>query len=162
MHKKTQPVNGNGQFSKPPPLYPYIVVKPFSRAFRICPTYPPPPPTGHSAGTNETTKAPTLEKVQCWHQPLSPSRGDSSAAGVARDRLQIPIPLHRPSLSPSCGNLGVARARRDQCPPPIPLHVPSLSPTWRLGYSRRLEGLTSQPPHPSMRRPYALHVETPA
>ena len=43
--KKTQPVNGNGQFSKKygsgPPPNPYISEKPFSRAFRIYPTYPP-------------------------------------------------------------------------------------------------------------------------
>ena len=45
--KKTQPVNGNSQFSKkygsapPPPPNPYISEKPFSRAFRIYPTYPP-------------------------------------------------------------------------------------------------------------------------
>ena len=43
--KKTQPVNGNGQFSKkygsgPPPPNPYISEKPFSRALRIYPTYP--------------------------------------------------------------------------------------------------------------------------
>ena len=43
--KKTQPVNGNGQFLKNygsgPPPNPYISEKPFSRAFRIYPTYPP-------------------------------------------------------------------------------------------------------------------------
>ena len=44
--KETQPVNGNGQFSKkygsgPPPPNQYISEKPFSRAFRIYPTYPP-------------------------------------------------------------------------------------------------------------------------
>ena len=42
--KKTQPVNGDGQFSKKygsgPPPNPYISKKPFSRAFRIYPTYP--------------------------------------------------------------------------------------------------------------------------
>ena len=42
--KKTQPVNGNGQFSKKygsgPPPNPYISEKPYSRAFRIYPTYP--------------------------------------------------------------------------------------------------------------------------
>ena len=45
--QKTQPVNGDGQFSKkygPDPLPPpnqYISEKPSSRAFRIYPTYPP-------------------------------------------------------------------------------------------------------------------------
>ena len=42
--KKTQPVNGNGQFSKKygsgPPPNPYISEKPYSRAFQIYPTYP--------------------------------------------------------------------------------------------------------------------------
>ena len=42
--KKTQPVNGNGHFLKKygsgPPPNPYISEKPFSRAFRIYPTYP--------------------------------------------------------------------------------------------------------------------------
>ena len=43
--KKTQPVNGSGQFSKkyasgPPPLYIHLR-KAHSRAFRIYPTYPP-------------------------------------------------------------------------------------------------------------------------
>ena len=42
--KKTQPVNGNGQFLKKygsgPPPNPYISEKPFSRAFQIYPTYP--------------------------------------------------------------------------------------------------------------------------
>ena len=44
--KKTQPVNGNGQFSgkkmvpDPPPPNPCISEKHFSRAFRIYPTYP--------------------------------------------------------------------------------------------------------------------------
>ena len=45
--KKTQTVNGDGQFSKqkmvpdPPHPNPYISEKPFSRAFRIYPIYPP-------------------------------------------------------------------------------------------------------------------------
>ena len=44
--KKTQPVNSNGQFlkiygSRPPPPNPHISEKPFSRVFRIYPTYPP-------------------------------------------------------------------------------------------------------------------------
>ena len=42
--KKTQPVNGTGQFSKKygsgPPPNPYISEKPYSRAFQIYPTYP--------------------------------------------------------------------------------------------------------------------------
>ena len=42
--KKTQPVNGNGQFSKKwfrtPPPNPYISEKPYSRAFQIYPTFP--------------------------------------------------------------------------------------------------------------------------
>ena len=42
--KKTQLVNSNGQFSKKygsgPPPNPYISEKPYSRAFRIYPTYP--------------------------------------------------------------------------------------------------------------------------
>ena len=44
--KKTQPVSGNGQFSKKygsgPPPNQYMSEKPFSRAFQIYPTYPPP------------------------------------------------------------------------------------------------------------------------
>ena len=31
-----------------------------------------PPPTGHSAGTNETTKAPTPENAPCWHETARP------------------------------------------------------------------------------------------
>ena len=27
-----------------------------------------PPPSGHSAGTNEATMAPTPENAPCWHQ----------------------------------------------------------------------------------------------
>ena len=31
-----------------------------------------PPPTGHSAGTNETTKAPTPENAPYWHETVPP------------------------------------------------------------------------------------------
>ena len=31
-----------------------------------------PPPTGHSAGTKETTKAPTPENAPCWHETVRP------------------------------------------------------------------------------------------
>ena len=72
--KKTQPAKGNGQFLKKhgsgPPPNPYISEKPFSRAFRIYPT--PPPPLGHSAGTNEATMAPTPENAPCWQVPVRP------------------------------------------------------------------------------------------
>ena len=55
--KKTQPVNGNGQFSKKygsgPPLNPYISEKPFSRAFQIYPHTPPFGPLGHKRGNND-------------------------------------------------------------------------------------------------------------
>ena len=51
-----------------PPPNQYISEKPFSRAFRMYPTYP----LGHSAGTNEATKAPTPENAPCWHQTRRP------------------------------------------------------------------------------------------
>ena len=58
--KKTQPVNGNGQFSRKygsgPPPDQYISEKPSSRAFRIYPTYPP------LQGTQEA------QMRQQWHQ----------------------------------------------------------------------------------------------
>ena len=59
--KKTQPVNGNGQFSRkygsgPPPPNQYISEKPSSRAFRIYPTYPP------LQGTQEA------QMRQQWHR----------------------------------------------------------------------------------------------
>ena len=64
--KKTQPVNGNGQFSKKygsgPPPNQYISEKPFSRAFRICPTYPP---------LQDTQRAQMRPQR---HQPLKPLR----------------------------------------------------------------------------------------
>ena len=53
-----------------PPPNPSISEKPFSRAFRIYPTYP--PPSGHSAGTNQATMATTPENAPCWHDPHRP------------------------------------------------------------------------------------------
>ena len=44
--------------------------QPFSRAFRIYPTYP--PLLGQSAGTNEARKAPTPENALCWHEIRCP------------------------------------------------------------------------------------------
>ena len=64
--KKTQPVNGNGQFSKKygsrPRPNPHIFEKPFSRAFRIYPTYP---------YLRNTQWAQMREQ---WHRPLKTHR----------------------------------------------------------------------------------------
>ena len=64
--KKTQPVNGNAQFSKKygsgAPPNQYISEKPFSRAFRIYPTYPP---------LWDTQRA---QMRQQWHRPLKTLR----------------------------------------------------------------------------------------
>ena len=64
------------------------------------PHIPPPPPTGHSAGTNETTKAPTPENAPCWHETVRPReicvhiwRGRSAVHGPC-DRTPSPPPPH--------------------------------------------------------------------
>ena len=75
--KKTQPVNGNGHFSRkygsgpPPPLTNTSPKSPL-QGFPNLPHIPPPPPLGHSAGTNEARKAPTPENAPCWHEIRCP------------------------------------------------------------------------------------------
>ena len=73
--KKTQHVNGNGQFSKkygsgPPPPQPIHLRKALFKGFPNIPHIP--LPTGHSVDTNEATTAPTLENPQSWQEIRCP------------------------------------------------------------------------------------------
>ena len=98
--KKTQPVNGNGQFSKKygsgPPPQPIHLRKALFKGFPNIPHIP--LPTGHSVDTNEATMAPTLETPQSWQvqqRPreicATPLRIPQSARFRVQKRFGLPV-----------------------------------------------------------------------
>ena len=72
--KKTQPVNGNGQFSKKygsgPPPQPIHLRKALFKGFPNIPHIPLPPE--HSVGKNEATRSPTRENPESWREQCRP------------------------------------------------------------------------------------------
>ena len=117
--KKTQPVNGYGQFSEKydsgPPPNPYISEKPYSRAFQIYPTYPYLPNTQLAEMRQQGQQAAKTQKV-------------GRNPGVPERYVELPkVPPPDPPwlvfgschLSPERGQGGFRRGSDDPHPYPV-------------------------------------------